>query len=358
MSVAGLLTTLRNNNMYNSATKEVFGSNIPHVVMVMNFDEAVDQAINQFGNAALVFGGGLTTGKVTNALFKKQALFKGSQEAKKKLADFLKTNKGKWFRFGKSFAIYSFIASYVISSPFLRNFITSKRTKATSFVEMTGLKEKTKQSEAELKRREKTFITKFAKVFGIGLGISGSILGLTALAMKKNLKIPNLAKVFGQKVVNKVDKSLLLEEAKFSKFQNWPTYLFWALPAYIGLYAGSRGKIEKQETLMKAAGFGLMFMILPDQIKNLFNKFVKREHFKIIGPKKNLEYLAQLISGIMFYGSMPTLIALFSRKARAEKAGVLDNKKHFMPRNLRLNIRERGLQGYLREVEHRKQLVG
>jgi len=344
--------------MYNSATKEFFGSNLPHVTLVMNFDEAVDQAINQFGNTAIVFGGGALAGRVADVLFKKTPLFKNTQQAQHQLATFLKTKAGKWFRMGKSLAAYSFIASYVIASPFLRNYITSKRTKAANFVEMTGLKTKTKVDPELLRKKEQGYMARFVKIWGVGIGISATILALTGLAMRHQVKVPRLSKLLGKKVATYLDENLFLKEARFSKLGNWPAYLFWAIPAYIGLYTGSRDKIEKQEAIMKAAGFGLMFMILPKGVNWVAKRFLHHKQFKGIGSGENMAYLLELISGILFYGSMPTIIALFSRKRRSQKAGLLQSTS-VSNQNLdlgALNITDRSFQGFLNRIKRNHQL--
>lgn len=117
-----------------------------------------------------------------------------------------------------------------------------------------------------------------------------------------------------------------LPKGDYKHLKDLPAYLFWAVPAYIGLYTGSRDKLEKKETLFKAAGFGLAFMILPKSLKWVAEQFLKGKTFRGFGPGENVAFLIQLISGMIFYASIPTIINLFKRQERAENYGLLNSQ--------------------------------
>jgi hypothetical protein len=79
--------------------------------------------------------------------------------------------------------------------------------------------------------------------------------------------------------------------------------------------------VELQENCIKPAGYALAVYILPRTIEKLINQRTAGKHYPLVGPGKNMAFLGQLLSGIVFYGSMPTFINLVSRPARAKAAG-------------------------------------
>lgn len=311
VSVSRFLTTLRTNNMLNSMTKEIGGSNIPHMVLVANLNECVDQAINQVGNTSIVFGGGYCADQVINRGFK--AL--NPKHFQKH--GFRSALSNRWFYLGKSLAIYSFVSSYVIASPFLRNYITLQRTQASNFAEVVGLsKDQRPKNKTELEAKGRYYRQRFAEIWGRGIGISALILAATySLARQKTPFVG---------IFKSVDKLIGLPHGQYRHLKDLPAYLFWAIPAYVGLWKGSRDRLEKKETLFKAAGFGLAFIVLPRTVERLVQSVVKGKHFPIVGPGQNLAFLSQLVSGIVFYTSIPTIINLFKRKDRAAQYGLLN----------------------------------
>jgi hypothetical protein len=115
---------LRRYNLYNTLTKEVFGSNFPHVLGVMNFNEFVDQAINQFGNTLGVGLGGLAADRLIDKAFLAlhPTVFKaGPTQAQRTLQSNPATHPHAqaWYELGKSAAVYATIATFLIANPFI-----------------------------------------------------------------------------------------------------------------------------------------------------------------------------------------------------------------------------------------------
>jgi len=312
-------TFLRSFNLYNAATKEFLGANIPHVILVANRDEAMDQAINQFGNTGIVFGASFLYHKLIDRLnlslnakaLTHQAIqvardtSEGITKHAKTVAKqwVFKSPKAQlWYNLGKGLAIYTFLGSYVVASPFFRNWVTLKRTKSLNYTAMVGLTKKdlTEKEKSELKQKERFNLKEFAKIWGIGTGVSLAILGATQALIRRGAGVPKLFKF--------LEKHLGLPHGDFRHFKDLPMYLFWALPAYSGLLFASRDALERKEIYYRMAGFGLAFMVLPRTLERWINNAVKGKTFKVFGPGKNVAYLGHLLSGLIFYTSIPTII--------------------------------------------------
>jgi hypothetical protein len=128
--LAGVLSFLQANKMPDIVFREVTGNNIPHVAIVRNKDEFIDQSISQFGNTAAYFGTGLLMDKLLDAPLK----MTGQK---------LEALSKPWFFLGKSLSLFSLIAAVNLATPALRNYITTKRTNTTNYAEMIGEKSRT-----------------------------------------------------------------------------------------------------------------------------------------------------------------------------------------------------------------------
>lgn len=164
--LASLLTFLQANKMPDIVFREITGNNIPHVAIVRNKDEFLDQSMSQFGNTAAYFGTGLLMDKALNAV-PKLARLQLNQATK------------HWFFLGKSLSIFSLIAAVNLATPFLRNYITTKRTGTTNYAEMIGEKVRNGIDKQTLDAKMKEDKNRFFKTVGIGLAISASIMAAT-----------------------------------------------------------------------------------------------------------------------------------------------------------------------------------
>ena len=136
--LAGLINTITKYPMLDIVFREVAGNNLPHMAIVRNKDEFIDQSICQVGNTAAYFGTGLLLDKALDHWPKAMGL---------------PTNAAAepWRVFGKSLGIFSLIASIMLAMPFLRNYVTSRRTKTTNYAEMIGEKKRHTTDQKELK---------------------------------------------------------------------------------------------------------------------------------------------------------------------------------------------------------------
>jgi hypothetical protein len=315
MTLAKSLDFLRSNNLYNSATKELLGSNIPHLAMVMNKFEFLDQAITQLGNTFVVF-------------FKTNLLSKGLDKVHKALQpEVYKSAEGllkhrnavKWNFISKDLFLLGNVTSYMLGAPGLRNGITALVSKTTDFISMVGLNGDKKEDPAVVKPYAHQNLLDFAKVYGSSLGLF-SLAALAAhLAGRKNLPIP--------KALSFMHKKLGLPSGKYHKMKDWSAVLMWAYPVYAGLYGFSRDKAEGVETAVKAFGFSAAFAILPRTVEKGILHFTKSKVFPVVGSGENMAFLGQLLSAIVFYTAIPTTLNLLYRKKRAAKFGLLDAEK-------------------------------
>jgi hypothetical protein len=325
-SPATILTLLRSNNLLNSATKEFWGANVPHVTLVQSKNEMVDQAINQFGNLLWVFGLTYAFSKGLDHLLKKavakDVIQAGVRQAK--ALTFKRPHQQAWYVLGKSLATYLFAGTYVMHSAFLRNWLTWKRTGAVNYTEMVGFQVnhspgqviKAKQSAQHDRQR-------FVKGMAIGLSAAAGVVALTMALVSKKVAFPKFLKV--------INHHFALPDGDYAKMKDLPLYFYWAVPAYLSLFLGSRDPLEKKEVLWRAGGFGLAFMILPRTIEKWVHRAVKGKVFKHFGSGKNVAFLSQLASGILFYASLPTVLNLVFRKHRAQKLGLLNASSPLRP---------------------------
>lgn len=309
-SLSRPLTFLRTHNLWNSATKEVLGANIPHVVLVQCMNEAIDQGIIQFGNTLAVFGGGALADKA----FDRLSLGRRPKQALTQL----NTTQRQWYNLGKSAAIFSLLIGYVQASPFLRNWATAKRTHTTNYVDMVGVNGTTPthlEDGAAVQQQEQRYLSRFFKVLGGAAAISATVWGATQAALKTSPRFP--------KTLARLTQPFTLPGGRYNQFTDLQTYLFWAIPTYMGLLAGSRDSVERKEVWVRTLGFGLAFLVLPRTLEHWVARAAKGRHFPVVGPGSNLAFVAQLISAIIFYTSIPTISNLVLRKDRAKRAGLL-----------------------------------
>jgi len=302
--------------------RELTGNNLPHVLIVRNQNELIDQSISQFGNTAAYFGTGLIMDKALDQIPK---LLKQPITAQTK----------PWFIFGKSLSIFSLIASVNYAMPFLRNYITTKRTGTTHYADMIGEKKHLNTTQTNINEKlaedKKTFLHRVS----LGAGISAlSTLATTAL-MRAKAPVP--------KAVSFFNKHLGLLNGSFKKFRALPAVLFWVIPTYSGLLSGARDKYETQELALRFAAFNLAFFVFPHTIEKAIEKATERvKPTKLLGPEtnKNLAYLGKFASSIVFCSAIPTVLNIYLTRQRIKRDQAAKIREQKPEQQTRLTLRQ------------------
>lgn len=288
--------------MADNAFREVTSNNIPHMAIVRNTDELIDQAICQIGNSTAFFGGGWLMDKLLDRV---------TRNTRAKLKPALKP----LMNVGKSFALFAFIASTVLSTPFLRNYVTTKRTGTLKYADMIGEAERGSQDQAKVDAAASKYIKKFWKTLGTGIGAMAGIMGLTLAGVKTLKKTPTILK--------KLNNLLGLKNGSFMNFKEHQSVLFWVLPTYGGLFAGARDIYEKKELIVRFLAFNFAFFVFPKTVEAGIDKLTKNmKPSKIIGPAKNIGYIGKLVSSFIFCGSIPSLVNIYLTRQRVKRDKV------------------------------------
>jgi hypothetical protein len=292
------LTFLRKHNLYNSLTKEVLGSNVPHLALVMNKFEFVDQSIIQLSGTANVFG----FSQVMAALYDK--VFK-------RLPSGLKPVSPVWQYLGKTAWCHGQIISFMLSFPALRNAIMTRYTKTTRFVDMVGLNGAVEEPPEKVAASAQQDTQTFLRIYTLGMALTTGLTALLVFLAKQGKAVPKGAQTFY--------RLFGLPKGEYKNMNDAAAILFWAYPVYLGWWIHSRDKSETIETAVKAGGFALAFSVLPRQLEKLSRRLLKQTPHA-----ENKAFLLQIISACVFYTTLPTVANLLFRRKRAEKLGLLN----------------------------------
>lgn len=324
------LTFLRTHNLWNSATKEVLGANIPQIALVMNRNEMWDQAINQFGGTLAIFGGGRAAG----AAFDKLTL---GRHGLNSLAE-LTPLQNQWRELGKSLTIYTLIGAYAHTVPFFRNWVTLKRTHADGFVDMVGLnanpvnpRPQNAPLNERLKAKERHYRQEFTRALGVGTAFAVGTLLATQGAIRKQ-------PAFSAQL-EKWSRPFVLPQGKFNQWTDLQTIIFGILPNYFGMVRASRDTVERDEILGRAGLFTSAYIFLPRLLQRWVTPYVAGRQMPLVGPGENLAFLAQLASSVVFCSCVPTLVNLSLRRHRAEHRGLLTHPPASPPAMAVTNVR-------------------
>ena len=315
--LAGTLNFLRSNPMTDTVFREITGNNIPHVLIVRNKDELVDQSISQFGNTAAYFGAGALLDKLLNIIprFVRRSTATPASRA--------------WFYLGKSLSIFSMIASINLAMPFLRNYITIKRTGTSGYAEMIGEKHRAQKSQTEVRQEARSNLQQFWRTVGIGAaGASGLILsslwfirtgrGFPRWLQQFPASVEGLARFF--KAGKGLATTFGLKEGKFKNFTPPAAIAFWVIPTFAGLLAAARDKYEVKELALRFAAFNLAFFVFPFTVENLIERMVKNlPQTRLLGPSQNIAYLGKLVSSMGFCSAVPTLLNIYLTRQRVKR---------------------------------------
>lgn len=297
--LAPILSYLRQNKMPDIVFREITGNNIPHVLIVRNRDELLDQSISQFGNTAAYFGTGILMDKGINAL------------AKRVLGPLPPTAK-PWYFLGKSLSIFSMIAALNVAMPFLRNYITTSRTGTVDYAQMIGETQRTGNTASLLKTTLQDYKERYLKIVSAGAATSLAFLAGTAMAVKRGRPMPGALQF--------LQRHIGLEKGKFKNFNPLSAVLFWVVPTFSGLLAGARDTYEKNELALRFAAFNLAFFVFPHTVEKLIDKAVKGlPPTKLLGPSKNIAYLGKFISSLIFCSAVPTVLNIYLTRQRVRR---------------------------------------
>jgi hypothetical protein len=278
--LVNLLTWLEKNPVGDTAVRDFLGNAVPKAALTRSQTEFNDVAISNGGNLLAFVVGGLTVDKLL------QALFSGVQKVGQKA-----TTGYRWARIARSMGIYSTMVSSMWAMPFVRNYITTRRSGSVNYSQViqTGGSNspKTPEQEAAVKASlndSKRHALTILGSGGVGIALS-AVLGKWAASRK------DFGKNFLDKLYQKpfTEKLLLGASGKFSKMGPWPTMLFWGIPAYIGWYHASRDPYEKKEVYVRLANFMACFSLPPYLAKKAFENKIINQFPEL---KKNISFNA------------------------------------------------------------------
>lgn len=258
------LNQLGNTPMLDTLTKEIVGVNLPRVALTRSADERLDVAASAIGNTAAAFGVGGLLNWGLNRIY--------GQAAK---ADDL---AGRWARLGRSAAIFSAVFSLMWAMPFVRNYITARRTGSVQFTDVIGASASAVQSKSDLTTALSDYKTKALTFIGSGAAMAAAAILGTRLAMARNLNPGILKRFFNHAWLR---ENLLLKNGSFTDFSWLKALFFWGVPAYGGWIHASRDQYERREQLLKfgcfvAAFFGPQYL-LARRFKQMAGKLLNRE---------------------------------------------------------------------------------
>ena len=297
--ISQAVSFLRKNNLYNSMAKEVLGSNLPHLALVMNRYEFVDQAMIQLSNTANVFGVSQLMAKLYDRLF---ALWPGKPAT---------SASEVWGYLGKTAWCHGQIISFMLSFPALRNALMTRYSKTTRFVDLVGLNGTVEEPPEKVNAAVKEGVQTFLRFYSTGMAITAAITAVLATLAKNGKSVPKAVQAFY--------RMFGLPKGDYKNMKDAAAILFWAYPVYLGWWLHSRDKSETIETAVKAGGFAFAFSILPRQLQKITNRVLKGKP-----QAENKAFLLQILSACVFYTSLPTMANLLFRRKRAEKLGLLN----------------------------------
>ena len=324
-----------------TAIRDTLGNAVPKMAITRSKDELIDVGTSNFGNIFSFVGGGLAV----NLLLRKT--FEKFQKDIPKTATLATSTAERWAVLSRSVGIYSAMTSFMWAMPFIRNYLTTKRTGAVNYADVIkagGVKPPaTPEQKAavadSLKESKNTALTI------LGVGAAGIILPalLGRVAAQKQLAGKALERLFNSDLKlpllkGRFEQKFLLEKGEFSKLGGWPSMMFWGIPAYIGWYHASRDPYEKKEVFVRCAAFIACFSLPPalavkafegkfkNLLPNLNNQKITFDLLKKLSPNESTLKSAQKLligqnlvgmgSSIALLGIMPQVLNIMLTKRR------------------------------------------
>lgn len=305
--------------------KEVTGINIPKVALTRSQDERRDAFYSEFGNTIGFFGAGLGINMALNQILNTQQLRKKSLLAY------------RWGVLGRSAAIFSTGFAILWAMPFIRNYLTAKKTGSIRFTQVIGAHDPQESMDYSLQHNLADSKRKSLAILGLGLG--GTVLATAGSRLA-------IAKGWGKKAVNQLFKnpkgwihSLTLKDGQFANFGRVPALLFWGVPAYGGWLHAARDSYERKEQLLKFVNFVTCFFGPSLLLQKHYEKKLKQ----VVGKKATLSYRSitrnlsgktrdkalkiwatqsgvGMLSSIILLSTMPQLINIYLTRQRLIRA--------------------------------------
>jgi hypothetical protein len=258
------LGKLEHQTLWDTMTKEVVGINLPKIVFTRTWDERWDSAVSEIGNTVTTFGIGGLLDRCLQSMYR-TVQSQGAERAR------------QWAVLGRTGALYSTIFSLMWAMPFVRNYVTTRRTGKTSFTDVIGAKNSQNASRFLDARTSLAADKRHIRQI-LGLGAIATVLcaGGGLLAAKRMLPLGILKRLFTHEGLQ---KNLLLKDGSFiNGFSGLKAVLFWGVPAYAGWYQASRDPYEKKEQRLKfvsfVAGFSGPGLLLGRYFKKTFEQLL------------------------------------------------------------------------------------
>ena len=298
------------------AASKVLANGVPRTAITRTSDERKEVIFNEVTQGSTLFLALPVTSVIGNYA---QSAFSGISPKMLAMAnaDAFQQTSGKVLRqlktakLGKSLGASLMIASLLISTTYLRNYRTIKRTGFSDYKDVVGLggpRTSTEQDKikAEAAMKKNLNIIK-------GLLIGGAATGLTTMAVfgaiaRKDGKMLSRTGVLNPKRLNKlfdrwafVGKRSNQINGPFkpsqTMFGNQGLWV-WGIPSYLGWFLGCRDKYEVAEQSSKFATFWAGYMATP----RLIGKWMAKKH-------KALFAEAEKFGGTGTYTKIKTQIA-------------------------------------------------
>ena len=305
--------------LLDTLSKEALGVNAPRVAFTRSNDERMDVATSALGNMLGAFGIGAGLDRLLKTIFKK-AVSTGAGSAR------------QWAAAGSSLAIYSAVFSIMWAMPFIRNYVTAKRTGKTSYSEVIGSNAGKKDDAATLQKSLENYSCKAISILGLGLaGTLAATLGAKA-AIRRGVSFERLGKA------GRIIAKWGLKDGSFNDFKGLRAVMFWGVPAYAGWIHAARDKYEIKEQILKFAAFAFSFLV-PQKLMDRFyaGKFASLQekgldvtyeniihHLSGTAQKDAIRHWAQrnllgLASAIVLLGTLPTVLNITLTKKRLSR---------------------------------------
>jgi hypothetical protein len=259
MSFYSRLGWLENNGLWDTAIKEIVGSNFAKILLARNWDERLDVGSCEIGCTIGVFGSGLILDKGLRRLFRKAQDEGGTSR--------------QWAVLGRSAALFSVVGSVMWAMPFIRNYLTARRTGSTHFTEVIGARQQSAASQKNLQDSIRDYRNKSLTILGTGASLAALAVTGSYAAIRKGIGFGPLTQLIEKRAFK---NAFTLKDGEFKHLTGLPALLFWGLPSYGGLLQASRDKYERKEHLLKLAMFIGFFFVPPFLFKAYFNRQVQK----------------------------------------------------------------------------------
>lgn len=290
--VTGFLHSLEKQPLAELVFKDIAAFNAPKIALARTWKERIDTATLELSNTTITLLASLAL-----PLLLRHPVSKISDVAvdalKKEIpyANLASTpNAIKLARLGTSFGFFFPFAAAFWAAPFMRNWMTLKRTQSANFESIIGFDGVKSRGPKRSLQEEQAYQKNTAwKIFGSGVALgAASFTGfaLAARSVGKNAG-KQMASGFGhglQQLMEKHPKSwnwlfnnFDLKGKSANQIEGWPAQLtFWGLPAYLGWIHGARSEHERRERGVQTGNALFWFFAAPKLTSLMWgNSFLK-----------------------------------------------------------------------------------